>query len=173
MSAGRKLLLAAMTTAGCLLVGLAGHDRFTPRLLFNTTASAPVGFYVLSPGPPVVGEWVAIRPPADLARWMALRGYLPVNVPLLKQVAAVPGQQACGRDGVLLIDDVPAVRMRSKDRWGRALKPFIGCRRLAVGEVLLVNRHAPDSLDGRYFGPLPSRGIVGKARPLWTWDARP
>lgn len=172
MSAGRKLSLAGLAAAGCLLVCLGGHDRFAPRLLFNTTASAPVGFYLLARGRPVVGEWVAILPPPDLAHWMALRGYLPANVPLLKQVAAVPGQQVCGRAGILSIDGVPVARMRLKDRRGRTLKPFMGCRDLADGEVLLVNRHAPDSLDSRYFGPLPSRSIVGRARPLWTWDAR-
>ena len=162
-----------MAAAGCLLVGLGGNDRFAPRLLFNTTASAPVGFYVLTPGQPVVGEWVAIKPPPRLARWMALRGYLPANVPLLKEVAALPGQQVCGRDGVFSIDGAPVARIRSKDRWGRALHPFSGCRSLVQGEVVLINRQAANSLDSRYFGPLPARGIVGRARPLWTWEARP
>lgn len=169
----RKLPLVAMAAAGCLLVGLGDRDRFTPKLLFNATASAPVGFYLLAPGQPAIGDWVAIKPPRDLARWMALRGYLPANVPLLKQVAALPGQEACGRSGVLSIDGAPVARMRTKDRWGRGLAPFSGCRRIAVDEVLLVNRQAPNSFDSRYFGPLPAHGIVGRARPLWTWEARP
>jgi type IV secretory pathway protease TraF len=25
-----------------------------------------------------------------------------------------------------------------------------------------------DSLDGRYFGPIPKNSIVGRALPLWT-----
>ncbi|MGR4863193.1 S26 family signal peptidase [Caulobacter sp. LARHSG274] len=161
-----------MAAASCLLLGLGDRDRLAPRVLFNTTASAPVGFYVLAPGRPVVGEWVAILPPRDLAHWMAYRRYLPANVPLLKQVAAAPGQRVCGRDGVLSVDGAPIARMRPHDRWGRALGPFVGCHRLSDAEVLLVNRRAPDSLDSRYFGPLPVRGLVGRARPLWTWDAR-
>ncbi|MGQ2936859.1 MAG: S26 family signal peptidase, partial [Sphingopyxis sp.] len=30
---------------------------------------------------------------------------------------------------------------------------------------------APDSLDGRYFGPLPDTGVVGVAHPLLVRDA--
>lgn len=172
MSRAGRLSLAASMLAGCLLLGLGDRDCIAPRLLFNTTASAPIGFYVLTPGRPIVGEWVAILPPPDLARWMAVRGYLPANVPLLKEVAAVSRQQVCGHEGVLLVDGAPVARMRSRDRWGRALTPFTGCQRLADDEVLLVNRHAANSLDSRYFGPLPSRGIVGRARPLWTWETR-
>jgi type IV secretory pathway protease TraF len=38
--------------------------------------------------------------------------------------------------------------------------------------VFLLNRQAPNSLDGRYFGPVPARQVIGGARPLWTWEAR-
>jgi hypothetical protein len=31
-----------------------------------------------------------------------------------------------------------------------------------------MNWDAPDSLDGRYFGPLPASSIVARALPLWT-----
>lgn len=173
MSGGQRLGLALWAASGLLLLAVGGRERFAPRLMFNTTASAPLGFYGLTPGAPRVGDWVAISPPPPLARWMAARGYLPANVPLLKQVAALPGQQVCGRGGVLLIDGEPVARMRARDRWGRALEPFRGCRRLRSGEVFLINRQAADSLDSRYFGVLPLSGLVGRARPLWTWDARP
>lgn len=171
MTAARRLPLIVIAAAGCLLVGIGGSDRFAPRLLFNTTASAPLGFYALRPGMPALGEWVAIRPPPDLARWLAIRRYLPLNVPLLKQVAALPGQFVCGRGGVLSIDGEPVAHTRAKDQRGRALAPFQECRRLVAGEIMLVNPQ-PDSLDSRYFGPLPLAGVVGRARPLWTWEAR-
>lgn len=172
MTAARSLPMAALAAAGCLLVGVGGSDRFAPRLLFNTTASAPMGFYSLRPGMPVAGDWVAITPPPALARWMAMRRYLPLNVPLLKQVAALPGQLVCGQGDILLIDGEPVARARPKDRRGRALTPFRECRRLRAGELMLVNAQS-DSLDSRYFGPLPADGVLGRARPLWTWKAQP
>ena len=45
---------------------------------------------------------------------------------------------------------------------GRAAGAF------AAGEVFLMNWQSEDSLDGRYFGPLPVTTIVGRADPLWT-----
>jgi hypothetical protein len=33
-----------------------------------------------------------------------------------------------------------------------------------------MNRDAPDSLDGRYFGPLPLSTVVGRAVPVWTFE---
>ena len=172
MSARSKLGLAVWAGAGCVLMLLASRETIAPRLLFNTTASAPIGFYSLHPGAPRVGEWVAIRPPERLALWMARRHYLPANVPLLKQVAARHGQEVCGHSDSLWIDGQMAARMRRTDRWGRGLPAYSGCHRLTAAEILIVNRNAADSLDSRYFGPLPVRGIVGRAQPLWTWDAR-
>jgi type IV secretory pathway protease TraF len=43
-----------------------------------------------------------------------------------------------------------------------------GCRRIAAGEVFLMNGNVPDSLDGRYFGPLAVSAVIGRARPVWT-----
>ena len=55
-----------------------------------------------------------------------------------------------------------------RDRRGRPLPVWQGCRLIAEGQVFLMNRQSEDSLDGRYFGPLPATTIVGEAAPLWT-----
>jgi type IV secretory pathway protease TraF len=31
-----------------------------------------------------------------------------------------------------------------------------------------MNWSVPDSLDGRYFGPIPTSSVIGRALPLWT-----
>ena len=56
----------------------------------------------------------------------------------------------------------------ARDRDGRVLPAWHGCRRIADGEVFLMNWAAPDSMDGRYFGPLATNTIIGRAVPLWT-----
>ncbi|RUV53924.1 S26 family signal peptidase, partial [Mesorhizobium sp. M5C.F.Ca.IN.020.14.1.1] len=43
-----------------------------------------------------------------------------------------------------------------------------GCRTLAEDEVFLMNWDAADSLDSRYFGPLPASSITARAIPIWT-----
>lgn len=162
----RKHLLSAAIGCGLLVAPMAAPP--TKRLVFNATQSAPIGFYWLRPGPPEVGELALVRPPAELARWMAMRRYVPVNVPLIKQVAAVEGQVVCVRGGVVSIDGDPRGKTLTRDVIGRPLSSSSVCRALRPGEVFFLNAE-PRSLDSRYFGPLPRRCAVGRVTPLWTW----
>lgn len=60
-----------------------------------------------------------------------------------------------------------AARELARDRAHRPLPVWTGCRTVGRGELFLLNA-ARDSLDGRYFGPLPAAGLIGTAQPLLT-----
>lgn len=139
-----------------------------PRVIWNASASAPIGLYRIHPDrDPPVGVLVAVVPPAPLARWMAGRGYLPEGVPLLKHVAAKAGQPVCRSGDVVSVDARPVAVALAHDRRGRPLPVWQGCRTLRTGELLLLNPAHPDSLDGRYFGPLATSAVIGRATPLY------
>ena len=142
-----------------------------PRVIWNVSASAPLGLYRIWPdSDPPVDALVAVAPPERLGRWMAGRGYLGRDAPLLKHVAAKSGQRVC-RIGVTVSVDGRGVAIALiRDRIGRPLPAWQGCRTLAVGELLLLNPDHPDSLDGRYFGPLPVSTVLGRAIPILTRD---
>ncbi|MEW6628984.1 MAG: S26 family signal peptidase [Pseudomonadota bacterium] len=141
-----------------------------PRLLWNASASAQIGLYRLYPGDaPIDGDMVAYRPSTALARLMANRHYLPDGVPLLKHVAARPGATICRRDAVVTIDGRMVATARATDSHGRPLPVWRGCRVLRADQLFLLNP-APDSLDGRYFGPVPASGLIGRATPILTRD---
>src|SRR5690606_31543249 len=55
-----------------------------------------------------------------------------------------------------------------RDRIGRALPVWQGCRGSPDGQLILMNLDAPDSLDRRYFGPIPATAVIARALPLWT-----
>jgi type IV secretory pathway protease TraF len=55
---------------------------------------------------------VAIRPPAPLATFLDLNGYLPIGVPMLKRILAVPEQTVC-RTG---LSQLPSTASRSGKR---------------------------------------------------------
>lgn len=140
-----------------------------PRLIWNASASAPMGLYRIHPDPnPPVGALVAVAPPQRLGRWMAVRGYLGENVPLLKHVAAKAGQRVCRTGSVVSVDGRPAAVALIHDRAGRPLPVWSGCRTLRGEELLLLNPAHPDSLDGRYFGLLPASTVLGRAIPILT-----
>lgn len=165
-----RMRLLLFGGAACLLLSAEWLFQPAKRLIFNTTASAPLGFYWLADSEPSVGVLALVYPPRPLARWMAIRGYLPLNVPLIKHVAAAGGQSVCGQGGLIRIDGRVVAKSLHRDHLGRPLTAYSGCRTLRAGEVFLLNRDAPRSLDGRYFGPLPRHCVAGRLRPLWTWE---
>jgi conjugative transfer signal peptidase TraF len=143
-----------------------------PRLIWNATASTPRGLYALRPiGRLHALELVAVRPPEPIASYLADGGFLPKGVPLLKHVMALPGHSVCRTDDAVTVDGVAVGAARDRDHLGRPLPRWSGCRTLAPGDVFLMNPTVPDSLDGRYFGPLPIASIVARAVPLWTDEA--
>ncbi|MDB5577740.1 MAG: putative conjugal transfer protein [Bradyrhizobium sp.] len=140
-----------------------------PRLIWNASASVPIGLYALHRGSvPRVGSLVAIMPPASLGGYMAQRHYLPLGLPLLKHVAAQGGQRVCRNDRRILIDGRAAGIALDRDRRGRLLPVWSGCATLTAGQVFVMNADIPDSFDGRYFGVLPSSTIAGRLTPIWT-----
>jgi conjugative transfer signal peptidase TraF len=139
-------------------------------LVWNASASAPVGLYRVVPADELeFGALVIAKPPEALARFLAKRAYLPIGVPLLKHIAAHAGQTICRNGSLITVDGDPRALARDLDRKGRALPVWQGCRALGADEVFLLNPEVPDSLDGRYFGPLPASTIVGRAVPLLTF----
>lgn len=141
----------------------------THHLVWNASPSIPTGLYAIRGKASLhVGERVAIEPPPELRRLMRDRSYLPDRVPLLKRVAAVSGQHVCRFAHGVVIDGELVGVARARDRAGRPLPAWFGCRKLKSGELFAMNPAAPDSFDGRYFGPLKIDDVIGRAMPIWT-----
>ena len=166
-----------MTRAGIILasvlatmgVGYPGLTSMPTKLIWNASASAPIGFYTIDfDGPFEVTDLVAVDAPEPLAAFLADRGYLPRGVPLLKRILGVAGQRVCRSNLTITVDGIEAGAALERDRAGRDLPVWQGCRRISTGEVFLMNWQVRDSLDGRYFGLLATSQIIGRAVPLWT-----
>ncbi len=163
-----------MTTyAAVMVIGATALFHPAPRLIWNASASVPIGLYAVHPaGTLRTGELVVVTPPALLATFLDARRYLPKGVPLLKHVAALPGQTVCRTGDTISIDGITVGAALHRDHLGRSLPVWLGCRVIAAGEVFLMNRQSVASLDGRYFGPLPTTTIVGRADPIWIEEAQ-
>ncbi|UCI09511.1 S26 family signal peptidase [Mesorhizobium sp. B1-1-8] len=159
------LLATALTTMGLL------WPRFIalpPKLVWNASASAPIGLYRIDGEPFSANDMVAVEPPEPLATLLADRGYLPKGVLLLKHILALSGQTVCRHKLTISVDGNEVGAALEHDRAGRDLPSWQGCRRIPVGAVFLMNRQVRDSLDGRYFGLVSTDRIIGRAVPLWT-----
>ena len=90
-------LATILTTFGAvaLVLSTIGRSR-RPVYIWNASKSVPIGLYRLQPaGRLAVTELVAVQPPEPLATFLDLNGYLPLGVPMLKRVLALPGQTVC------------------------------------------------------------------------------
>ena len=139
------------------------------RFVWNASACVPIGLYDLAPTLDLeVGDLVAVLPDKPLADFMVERGYIGRGVPLLKRVMAMPGHEVCRAWRTITVDQVPLGEALDRDRLGRPLPVWQGCRKIAQGDLFVMNPEVPDSLDGRYFGPIPARAVIGKATPIYT-----
>ena len=167
MTRTRRTLFLAGVAIG--LIGASAAVRSDPLLIWNASASVPIGAYFVTPlRDPKVGDLAVVRPPEALADWFVARAYLSHDTPLLKQVAGLPGAEVCRFGITITMDGASVATARTTDRHGRPLPVWSGCRVLREGEVFFLNRREPTSLDGRYFGPLDTDTIIGRARPIWT-----
>lgn len=164
----RSIIASAMI--GMSALGLSEFAPPGPLLVWNASASAPLGFYWISHDRVVSrGDLVLAAVPEAARRLAAERDYLPANVPAAKRVAALAGDVVCAESGIVVINDRVAAEALLMDRQGRPLPAWSGCRALDDSEVFLLMEGVRDSFDGRYFGPIDATAIIGRLVPLWTW----
>ncbi len=109
-----------------------------------------------------------MQPPDLLAAFLDLNGYVPIGVPMLKRVLALPGQTVCRNGLTIAVDGIDMGQAHERDGRGRPLPVWQGCRVIAGGDIFVMNWQCADSLDGRYFGPLPASAVIGRAVAVWT-----
>jgi conjugative transfer signal peptidase TraF len=159
----------AVTALAALGIAVTSTVEMPMKLIWNATASAPVGLYAVERADVLaVSDLVVVMPPEPLAVFMIARGYIGHGVPLLKRVLGLPGQRVCRSGTAITIDGVKMGEALERDRMGRRLPVWQGCRVIRHGEIFLMNWEVRDSLDGRYFGPIPASSVIGRAAPLWT-----
>jgi conjugative transfer signal peptidase TraF len=166
-SRGMGSVAAVFALCGYLATPSGTPDR--ARIVWNVTASAPIGFYIVRRGRAFVrGDLVLVVPPPSIAKFAARRGYLPAGVPLVKRIAAMVGDTVCAQGTSIFIDGQFVAARLSTDGKGRPLPAWFGCRTLDQGEVFLLMEGVRTSFDGRYFGPTKLPQIIGRLDALWT-----
>jgi len=173
MTVVRSSMVVTLVVAatGVALVATPSVLDIPTRFIWNASASAPIGLYSVQRADTInVNDLVVVPPSEHLRSWLDERGYLAADVPLIKRIAALPGQTVCRNDQLITIDGVAIAPARDNDRRGRPLPVWSGCQTLDPESVFLLNWDVPDSLDGRYFGLTDRAAITGRLTPLWTFS---
>jgi conjugative transfer signal peptidase TraF len=169
MTSRLKTLIGMLGGAAALITPIA--LEITPLYVWNASESVPLGLYRLRPVDNLfITELLAVQPPEPLAIFLDMNGYLPAGVPMLKRVAALPGQTVCRSGLIVYVDATEMGEARNRDDRGRPLPKWQGCRVVGEGELFVMNWQSAESLDGRYFGFLPASAVIGRAIAVWTWE---
>ena len=156
------------TAVPVLALAVASLVRLPEMLIYNASASAPIGFYWLDDRAIDRGDYVLVRVPERVRQLAEDRGYLPPDVPLIKRVAAIGGDEICRHGTEILVNGTTMAAAQEADSSGRRLPDWQGCTVLMERTVFLLQDH-PQSFDGRYFGPVEMATIIGRATVLWTF----
>ena len=123
-----------VTYFAAMAIGVSAFVHPAPRLIWNASASVPIGLYAVHPaGTLRTGELLVVTPPEPLAAFLDARRYLPKGVPLLKHIAALPGQTVCRTGDTISIDGSAVGAALDRDHLGRSLPVWQGCRVISAG----------------------------------------
>jgi conjugative transfer signal peptidase TraF len=164
----RHLLFSAviaLMVIGCVLE-IVWNPK--PLLVWNVTASAPIGLYRRSFLTVERAAWVLISPPRQAHILAAQRGYLPLNVPMVKRIAALSGDMVCRTNSTVTVNGTARAIALSRDSRGGELPVWQGCERLNDNQIFVLNTPSA-SFDSRYFGVVPRANIIERITPLWTF----
>jgi len=163
-----------LTILGVAALGFEPLVRPMPKLIYNPSPSAPIGWYRVLPQETYQrGDVVVSLLPEDIAAFAALRGYLPRDTPVIKTIGAQEGDRYCVTAmGLKLVGHELLARL-STDRDGRDLSGLDrGCRSVEHGHILLISMENSGSFDARYFGETPIDLVIGRAEYIGKIDGR-
>lgn len=143
-----------------------------PRMVYNPSASAPVGWYRVLPADTYRrGDLVLASLPEEIMRLADARGYLPHDVPVIKTIWAVAGDEYCVSDRIISFSEQPPLRALRADSAGRRM-PLLerGCHAVGAGEVFLASVRTDASFDSRYFGPVSTSDVLGLAVHMGEYE---
>ena len=156
------IAILALTLIGVVLAAAAAGSA--PRLVWNFTASVPVGLYALEDRRWKRDDRVALKPSGRLLEALQSADVLRAGRLLQKRVAAISGDEVCRSGESVTINGAARVYARSD----LGLPRWSGCVRLLIGEVFLLGE-TENSFDGRYFGVTSAADIVGPVRSVVTF----
>jgi len=157
----------ALMALGLALLAATTLGPKHPILVWNASASVPIGLYFVVARPLHIGDYVLLRLTGTMQTLAERRKYIGPSMPLVKRIAAMDGDRVCRCGLTVQIAEQHFVIALGSDRGGRRLPVWQGCDNLQNGQSFVLGTHA-ESFDSRYFGPVTRDQIVGAAIPLFT-----
>jgi conjugative transfer signal peptidase TraF len=159
----RNVLIASLLSVFALITvaATAPHDL----LLYNSSPSIPVGFYLRVNEPVQMRTIVTVRAAEVAPGYAAVRSFTGDGDRFIKRIVASEGDRVCAQADRIAINGRTIAHRAWQDSMGRLLPQWNGCRLLRSDEMFLLGE-TPDSFDSRYFGIVRADQVEGVWRKL-------
>lgn len=138
------------------------------HITYSVTPSMPQGFYLIVPIKKIARyDAVEFMPPKAALDFARDLHWVPENGFIIKYVFAIPGDDVCVRDEAIWINGKKIGKVYRFYAFGKLLPQTKICGKLVSDQYLLMSTKRQRSFDGRYFGPVTSLGILGRAIPIF------
>ena len=166
----RGLFLALLFIAAIFLtVGLLKKHGYA--ITYAVTVSMPKGWYlIVSPEKIARHDIVQFKPPEQALNFLHKEHLIPRSDLLLKYVVGLPDDFVCNKNGVILVSQKKFGTVYQFDSKGIKLPKSSFCGKLGHDQYLLLSDRVKNSFDGRYFGPIYKKDIIGRAVLLLKRD---
>ena len=162
---GDRLAWCLIGAAGMLAFALAGL-RFKDEVVYNGSASMPLGFYLRIDGQIERGSIVTVRASDVAEDYARRRRFTGAHDRFIKHVVGVSGDRVCADAAEVTLNGRVVAHRQTRDSDGRVLPSWSGCETLQDDQIFLLGE-TETSFDGRYFGPVKRSTIEGVWRPLF------
>jgi len=168
----KKLIMVfTLITSVIFLIIAPIFINFPIKIVYNSSSSAPIGYYKIKAVSELKrGVYIVVQTPLDFRLLAAKRQYLPLNVPLIKQVVGIFGDEICRYNESIFINKKLVAIALKHDSKNRLLPVWQGCIILKENQFFAL-MSSPNSFDGRYFGALNTSYIIGIATPILVWKS--
>ena len=123
----KRLLILASTFISIVAVITPFTTNFPIKLIYNSSPSAPIGFYQITSADSLKrGAFALVPTPPGFRILAAQRHYIPINVPLIKRVIALSGDEICRLETKIIINNKVVAEALLKDSQGRPLPIWQG-----------------------------------------------
>ena len=165
----KKMIKVLLFLAFVLLLYEIGKCMQLHKIFYiNTTASEPIGIYLVKEGEIRKGDLVVFKVPENAESIIYGRKFLQPPALLLKEVYALPGERYKITDIYIYVNGCQVGRVYEKDSRGMLLPKLRGDFTVREDHFLTLATYKETSLDSRYFGDIAKELIVAKVIPLLT-----
>ncbi len=142
--------------------------KFGYHVTYSATASMPRGFYLVVPTKKIMRyDIVEFVPPSKILNFVRDLHWIPESGLMIKYVFAIPGDDVCVRNEAVWINGKKIGKVYRSYAFEKLLPQTKICGKLSDDQYLLLSTNKEHSFDGRYFGAISSRNILGHAVPIF------